>query len=54
MGNSAKALYLCFPRRYEIITKLLDMKDRIEQSAVHLEQSSPEDNSDNDEIPDLG
>jgi hypothetical protein len=54
MGNSAKALYLCFPRRYEIITKLLDMKDRIEQSAVYLEQSSPEDNSDNDEIPDLG
>ena len=44
MGNSAKA------RLYEIITKLFDMKDRIEQSAVLLEQSSLEDNSENDGI----
>ena len=34
--------------------KLLDIKDRIEQSALLLKQSSLEDNSDNDEIPDLG
>ena len=32
----------------------MDIKDRIEQSAVLIEQSSLEDNSDNDEIPDLG
>ena len=54
MGNSAKPPYLCFPLCYEIITKLLDIEDRIEQSAVLIEQSSLEDNSDNDEIPDLG
>ena len=39
---------------YEIVNKLLDIEDRIEQSAVLLEQSSLEDNSDKDEIPDLG
>lgn len=54
MGNSAKPPYLCLPRLYEINSKLLDIEDRIEQSAVLLEQSSLEDNSDNDEIPDLG
>lgn len=54
MGNIAKPPYLCFPCRYEINSKLLDIKDRIEQSAALLEQSSLEDNSANDEIPDLG
>ena len=54
MGNIAKPPYLCFPRRYEINSKLLDVEDRIKQSAVLLEQSSLENNSDNNEIPDLG
>ena len=45
---------ISFLRHYEIITKLLDIEDRIEQSAVLIEQSSLEDNNDNDEIHDLG
>ena len=53
MGNSAKPPYLCFPPHCEIISKLLDIEDRIEQSAVLIEQSSLENDSDNDEIPDL-
>ena len=53
MGNSAKAPNYCFPRRYEMLTKLLDTEDKIEQSAVCLEQFRLEDNSDNNDIPDL-
>ena len=54
LGNSAKTPNYCFPRRYEMLTKLLDIEDRIEQSAVLLKQSCLENNSDNNEIPDLG
>ena len=48
VGNSAKAPNSCFPRRYEMLTKLLDIEDRIEQSAVNIEQFRLEDISDND------
>jgi hypothetical protein len=48
LSNSAKPPYLCFLRRYEILTKLLVIEDRIEQSTVLLEQYSLENNSDND------
>ena len=53
MGNSAKLPYLCFPCRYEIVTKLLDIEDRIDKSAVNIEQFRLEDYSDNEDIPDL-
>ena len=53
LGNSAKAPNYCFPRRYEMLTKLLDIEERIEQSAVNLEQFRLEDYSDNEDIPDL-
>ena len=53
MGNSTKAPNYCFPRRYEMLTKLLDIEERIEQSAVNLEQFRLEDYSDNEDIPDL-
>ena len=53
LGNSAKAPNYCFPRRYEMLTKLLDIEERIEQSAVNLEQFRLENNSDNEDIPDL-
>jgi len=48
-----KAPNYCFPRRYEMLTKLLDIEDRIEQSAVNIEQFRLEDYSDNEDIPDL-
>ena len=53
LGNSTKAPNYCFPRRYEMLTKLLDIEERIEQSAVNLEQFRLEDYSDNEDIPDL-
>ena len=49
-GNSEKPSYLCFQRHYEIVTKLLDIEDSIEQSALNLESIAE---NDNDEISDL-
>ena len=48
LSNSAKAPNYCFPRRYEMLTKLLDIEDRIEQSAVNIEQFRLEEISDNE------
>jgi len=36
---------------YEMLTKLLDVEDKIEQSSVNIEQFRLEDISDNDDIP---